>query len=281
MLPIPASPARSSSAPPSASALAVDSPTESAARASSGVIAGSFAKFLVPRRTARRTSPKALSQPPGIPAFSAHIRVREISASFRSRFGEVSASGIPAFSSASLRSRSGEVSSAEAAPAEDTFSFAAWPNIPTSTQTTSQRAAFAIALTFPRPAAIFAAITAVRAGSEPQTPSAVTPLSEQKTAIARRPARRSAVPRMPAIRMTSRSSSPRLPTGFASASHRPFAAVSASLSISGIPPKFIGQLHGLLYVMSCLFVTAHSVQSISNSIMPERIPGNKMQFPSA
>ena len=126
-----------------------------------------------------------------------------------------------------------------------------------------------------------ALITAVRAGSDPQIPSAVTPLSAQKTAIARRPARRSAVPRMPAIRMTSRSSSPRLPTGFASASHRPFAAVSASLSISGIPPKFIGQLHGLLYVMSCLFVTAHSVQSISNSIMPERIPGNKMQFPSA
>ena len=108
-------------------------------------------------------------------------------------------------------------------------------SIPRSKGRTSAWAALAILHTLEAPCASWAATFAVTSGPVCVTPSATTPLSAHSTATQRGSMATSALPWMPAMRSTMRSSSPRLPRGFATLAQRLCAACIAPSSGAAMP----------------------------------------------
>ena len=86
-----------------------------------------------------------------------------------------------------------------------------------------------------RPAAMLRATARVTSWPVWVTPWATTPLSAHMTTTARLEMSTSALPVMPAMRMTASSSAPRLPRGLAMESHRAFARSMAAVSAGVIP----------------------------------------------
>ena len=107
--------------------------------------------------------------------------------------------------------------------------------VPMSTGTTSAPAERAMAHTLVSPVDMFSATMAVTSWPVWVTPWATTPLSAHMTTTARLEMSTSALPVMPAMRMTASSSAPRLPRGLAMESHRAFARSMAAVSAGVIP----------------------------------------------